>query len=348
MAGDARLASTPTPMPRRDTTSSKTLVPSEEIAVEYRALREDCVRFLPTWLKALSIAGEDRKAWLQGQVTNDLRDFEAGSHLDACVLTPTGQVVSAISLWALEDRFIALVPEGRFDATVERLDRMLILEDVVLEGIAGHRIISVQGPNASRALSQATELPRLSAGPGSGAMEPCLFLRHDATGSGGWTVICPEEQFTTLEEALATTAACSEATFDVARLEAGIPRNAFDYDENTLAMELGPAFVEANVSFTKGCYTGQEVVHRIYSRGHVNRTWMGLRCDGAVSRGDRIRAAAREDAGKVTSVGWSPESGFIAGALLRREAAVPGTAVTVVSESGPVQARVEHFPLRGR
>lgn len=348
MSGDASLAFSPTSMLSRNRPSSETLVPSEDIAAEYRALREDCVRFVPTWVRALSVTGEDRKVWLQGQVTNDLRDFEAGSHLEACVLTPTGQIVSAIGLWALEDRFIALVSERRFEATVERLNRMLILEDVVLSGLNGHKMVSIQGPNASLALSQATELPRLSAGVGTGPMKGCLFLRHDATGSGGWTVLCPGEQMGALKEALAGMAVCSEATLDVARLEAGIPRDGFDYDENTLVMELGPAFVEANVSFTKGCYTGQEVVHRIYSRGHVNRTWMGLRCESAVSRGDRVSCEAREDAGKVTSAGWSPETGFIAGALLRREAAVPGSSVTVLSESGPVEARVEHFPLRGR
>jgi folate-binding Fe-S cluster repair protein YgfZ len=99
------------------------------------------------------------------------------------------------------------------------------------------------------------------------------------------------------------------------------------------------------VSYKKGCYTGQEVLMRIHSRGHTNRTWMALTSDTEMPVGARVRHRNRDDAGVVTSAGDSPDYGPIAGAMLRAEAAIPNENVEVETSEGWVPARVHLMPI---
>ena len=122
------------------------------------------------------------------------------------------------------------------------------------------------------------------------------------------------------------------AGYEARRVEAGVPRQGFDIDETTIAQE---AFLERDaVSFTKGCFLGQELVCRIDSRGHVNRLLRRLRADAPVERGATVFADDHE-VGTVTT-----GAGTIALALLRRTVE-PATEVVVRSAAGEVLARVE-------
>jgi folate-binding protein YgfZ len=116
-------------------------------------------------------------------------------------------------------------------------------------------------------------------------------------------------------------------------------------DEKTLPPEMGPAFEARNISYSKGCYTGQEVLMRIHSRGHTNKTWMALVSDEPIPIGASLAHGKRDDAGVVTSSGESPQFGYIAGAMLRNEAAFDGERVRVNGESRSFEAEVRPFPL---
>jgi folate-binding protein YgfZ len=130
------------------------------------------------------------------------------------------------------------------------------------------------------------------------------------------------------------------------RIERGSPRWGVDIREKTLPPEMGASFVERTVSYQKGCYTGQEVLMRIKSRGHTNRTWTGLVCESPVDADSQVGSSVRESAGFVTSSAVSPDFGPIAAAMLHNEAAVEGTEVVVVSAGKEVKAVVRPFPLR--
>jgi folate-binding protein YgfZ len=128
----------------------------------------------------------------------------------------------------------------------------------------------------------------------------------------------------------------------VARLEAGYPIFGQDITEKTLVMEMGPDYIARHLSFDKGCYTGQEVVHRIYSRGHTNRQWVALVGDGPMPVGAQVSHAERPDAGVVTSSATSAEFGSIAAAMIRADFAKEGEQVSV----NGIGADVVEMPLR--
>jgi folate-binding Fe-S cluster repair protein YgfZ len=103
--------------------------------------------------------------------------------------------------------------------------------------------------------------------------------------------------------------------------------------------------VNRTISYKKGCYTGQEVLMRIYSRGHTNQTWMGLKSETLLSPGSKLRFGDPSDAGSVTRSANSPRFGFIAAAMIRNEAAVAGAIVEVIEGDSIVQAEVVRLPF---
>lgn len=125
------------------------------------------------------------------------------------------------------------------------------------------------------------------------------------------------------------------ADYYMATLENSTPLSAFDYNEKTLLPELGPAFVGRTVSYTKGCYTGQEVLMRVHSRGHTNKTWVVLRAEGEVTAGDPVTWEG-ETVGKVTRSAKSPALGWLAAAVLPNRAIGPGTELLI----GDIAARI--------
>jgi folate-binding protein YgfZ len=321
-----------------------TTTPSEEIEFGYELLRLTCGLVREDRLILVEMTGEDRRAWLQGQVTNDLRSLDPGSAAAFCLTTPTGQLEAVCRVWALPDRFIISLHEAELAALMRRVERRVIMEDVAARKLDGI-LLNLQGPTATRTLQRVVSPPSMEAATGHINGNEVIFMRSNRTGAGGWKIFVPqgaegaERMLSDLAPPVAPEA------YDVARLEAGIPLPGRDYDERTLPPELGPAFEALTVSYTKGCYTGQEVLMRIHSRGHTNRTWMGILAERPLAAGDLVRHPARPDAGQITSAGISPGLGPIAGAMVRREAARPGEAVIIETTEGPVEAELRHMPL---
>lgn len=312
------------------------------IEQEYRSLRESAAWLDFSAETKLTFAGEDRKGWLQGQVTNDLRNLDSGAFVEACLLNPTGQIIADMDFWGLDDSIVSLSPLMQHEATKTRLNQMLILEDVQITDLTStHGIISVQGPEASAALSEAFTLPRLEAGFAETKSGRLILLRHDRTGSGGWDILFPVESANDVVKMVKSIKPAGMAAWNIARIESGFPLFGQDMTNRTLAMELGRQFIDRNISFNKGCYTGQEVVMRIHARGHTNRTWVGLIGSGDMPVGASIGHPERKDAGEVTSAALSPELGPIASAMLRVEVARSGEIVKI----GDVEAEVVPMPL---
>jgi len=161
----------------------------------------------------------------------------------------------------------------------------------------------------------------------------------------GAAVLERAESMVVMEDVAATDlrlALSTKGIDDAARIELGIPKRSFDYTEKTLPPELGLAFEKKFISYNKGCYTGQEVLMRIHSRGHTNKTWVGLLLDQPVQAGSIVSHESREDAGVITSAAISPEFGPIASAMLRNEASQDGEEVSVQGVKGIVR----QMPIR--
>lgn len=300
----------------------------------YRLLRESCGYYSPD-LVLIEVTGSDRKDWLQGQGTNDLRFLELGRKVSFCFCEPTGQIFAVCDLLDLGERYLLSCDRAAAQAVMTRFETMVILEDVQAL-LLDLRVVSVEGPATSRQLSELIQLPSLEGGLTRHEDLEVWAMRQNRTGLGGWDLWSSDP--TLLTENLPPVG--SEA-FNIARLEAGEPIFGQDIGPRVMPPELGPKFESKYVSYNKGCYTGQEVLMRIHSRGHTNKTWVGLVCTAPVSVGAVISAEGREDAGSVTSAAVSPEFGPIAAGFVRNEFTGQGTVVRI----GNVEAEVRQMPL---
>lgn len=325
--------------------ASTETAPSNSDDRSYRLLRESCGLVTTLPLKFLIIRGEDRKAWLQGQLTNDLRQLGPNGSIGACICAPTGQLLAACRVWSLDESYILGAHRDVMPKVAERFSASIIMEDVEFEVLEDFGLLSVQGPQATQWLSEKLDTPTLDAGKAVIGSHAIFVLRADHSGFGGWDIVYPSKALKGLKSALKDLEQVSDSALSLAQLEAGIPRFGSDMTEKTLPPEMGSQFESRMISYSKGCYTGQEVLMRIHSRGHTNRTWVALFTDDVVPIGSTISHSSRTDAGVITRAGDSPTFGPIAAAFLRPEAVADGEEVTVNTPNGPVLAEVRLMPL---
>ena len=320
--------------------------PSDKVLADYDRLKDGSALFdLGLW-SLISLTGDDRKGWLQGQATNDVREFDRGSSKSFCFCSATGQVEAVIDGWCVDDTFLLTTERGAAKAILERAEKMVVLENVVAQDLTESFVhLSIQGRTATRELGALIELPTLDATTAELQGVKLYVLRSRRSAMGGWDLWIPSDGIKAIRQVKKAFESAEKETYEILRLEAGIPSYGRDYNEKTLAPELGRAFTERHVNFTKGCYTGQEVLMRIHSRGHTNRTWVGLFADAPVEVGSTIKHRANAAAGTITSAVESPEMGPIATAMVRNEVALDEELVTVIGENAETQAEIRLLPF---
>jgi len=288
---------------------------------EHHAVREACGLLDRSTRGRLVVTGEDRLSWLQGMLSNDLRPLEAGApSVQACALDATGHLLSDVIVAARPDSLLLDVPRENVEALFHHLERFIVTERVEIVEQSGFLAgLSVQGPAADESALRAVV--------GGSA----LLVPADHTGEGGFDLYLPvaDAEAAWIRLVDSGIAPVGETAAETLRIEAGIPRWGIDMDATTIPLEcgLGPS----HISHTKGCYLGQEVIHRIYARGHTNRTLVGFLVDGPElpTRGDRVlwmEGDTAREVGWTTSATHSPSlAASIALGYVRREHAAPGT-----------------------
>ena len=274
-------------------------------AAEYRAMREGVGVIDRSMLGKVTVTGRDRQAFLQGMLTNDVKGLTPGKGTGAAFLDALGKVMVLLSVYALDDRLLIELPPSFTEKTLERLDHFLISEKVYFEAAdSAFAIIAVQGPAAGDLLSRLAE-QTLDLAPYAHvevviAGEPVRVIHRREGGVAGFHCWTAAAHGAALWAAIADIAVpVGMQALDTLRVEAGIPWYGRDVDEALIFPETR---LEQLVSFTKGCYIGQEVVARVKYRGHINRGLSGL-----VLEGDRVPAAgarvvvAGKEIGRVTS-----------------------------------------------
>lgn len=325
-------------------TATETL--SSAVVQSYDLLRDHCGLIESNDISLIELQGDDRKGWLQGQVTNDLRSLDTGASSAFCLCEATGHLLAVCDVWGLADRIFIATQKETAPAVLKRAETMVIMEDVVATDVTDrYRRLSFQGPAASRELGALLALPTLDAGEGEIAGVKVFCLRCNRTGMGGWDVLVPIGEAKAIKALTKGFDVIDPEAADIARLEAGRPVFGRDMNGKTLPPELGPAFEARHISYSKGCYMGQEVLMRIKSRGHTNRTWVALLSEEPLTVGAAVSHPRREDAGVVTSAAWSPDYGYIGSAMLRNEAASDREMVRVAVEGGTVEAEVRQMPI---
>ncbi|MEJ5252597.1 MAG: aminomethyltransferase family protein [Armatimonadota bacterium] len=324
-----------------------------DTSAEYSALRQGAGVIDLSVLGKLRITGDDRITYLQGQLSQDILPLQtAGVGAYSCLLKPTGQMLSDMVLFATEDAVIVLTPPHTVQTVRERLEQFVIMEDVEIEDVT-HRlaVLHVAGKRANEALASLSLQTQVALWHGQTVLwqeQPLHAVRTDRCGDLGYDLIISVEMAKDLWRGLldAGVRPVGYEAWNIRRVEAGIPLFGIDMDETTIPLEAGLG--ERAISFTKGCYTGQEVIHRIYSRGHTNRSLVGLRLNEDVLPSYRapISTSDREDVGWVTSAVRSLALGMpIALGYLRNEYIAPGTVVTIRQEPSPVPAEVTTLPF---
>jgi folate-binding protein YgfZ len=301
---------------------------------EVRAVREGAGLFALE-RGVVGVRGADRLRFLQGQLSNDVVALDpAGPRLGchALVLTPQGRIVAEVHVVARPDELWLETDLASVTGLVERLARYVIADRVELaDRSAGFARLGIEGPRAREVVAEGL---RLDVRSGAGAVTrvagaEVVVAPFGWSGEDAYQLFLPPSAEDDVAAALRGAGAvpASLAALEILRVEAGRPRSGAELSQQSLPAEVG--LVEAAVSFTKGCYTGQEVVARMHSRGRVGHHLVGLRL--AVGEEEALPApgaALLHDGariGELTSAVRSPLAGAIALGFVRSGHHAPGT-----------------------
>ncbi|MGE3956862.1 MAG: folate-binding protein YgfZ [Vicinamibacterales bacterium] len=311
----------------------------------YRAAREQAALIRRTH-GLIVVSGRDRASYLQGLLTNDIVALQAGQGCYAAYLTAQGRMISDLHVHELGDVMLLVLPLSTRETVLTRLDQFIFSEDVQLGDVTDtFAALAVVGPAAGTLVAGVTGMSpdELTALPEHGAVRreiggDTLIVRQVTDpGVPGFELIGQRDRIAAAAEALRQAGApeADDPTADLLRIEAGVPLFGRDMDEETIPLEAG---IEPRaISFTKGCYVGQEIIIRVLHRGHgrVARKLVGLTFDprGDVPPpGSAVHAAERE-VGTITSSAVSPTlARGIALAYLKRDAVEAGQPVTVAGD----------------
>jgi folate-binding protein YgfZ len=293
----------------------------------YTALREDAAWVDLSARGKIRMTGEDRARLLHAMSTNNIQDLTPGNGCHVLFLNAQGRILADANVLCFEDHLLLDTEPELRTKIYEHLDRYIIADDVTLEDVSGQvETVALEGPHAAQTLA------------GLGAPVPETLWSHSAWGLGtiqrtpaGFRLFFPKRQTPDL--------GVPEATAEEARtirIEQGRPCYGEEITERYLVQETG--LMQA-VSFTKGCYLGQEIVERVRSRGQVHKQLRSLEIDSKQppEPGTKLTANGAE-AGEIVSTAYSPAlKKTVAMAYMRTPFAEPGTEVQVDSASGRVR-----------
>jgi glycine cleavage system T protein len=307
---------------------------------EHRAVREAAGLLDSSFRTKFAVAGADRVRFLHGMVSNDVKNLAPGSGAYATILNAQGQILADLCIYCDEDRFVIDTDADLREKAMQTLRRHIIADKVVLEPLALYAL-AFQGPRARPLLEKTLhiDLPDMQEHGHfrtNFAGFPLRVVRASSTGEEGYEVWVNEKGLFGLWGAACGQAPtydmlpCGTEALETLRIEAGIPRYGAELGEDTLLLEAG---LTNAVSFTKGCYIGQEIVERSRSRGHVNWKLVGIIASAPEPPSPETKLILQgKEVGEVTSACVSPTlEKTIALAYVRREAAEPGTRLVLAS-----------------
>ncbi len=285
----------------------------------------------------LSFTGPDRVRYLNAILTNNIKDLPPGHGNVSLLLNPQGRILAELETYALPESLFCVsyaLIQGHLNET---LDKYIIMDDVTLtDDTQRFGTLALEGPAAARIVSGLTgvdlhslaELARRDARAGT---IPCTIIRRSPGKIAGAEFLVERAQLQALWEMLQDKIKSADGgpigytALSALRLEQGIPWFGYDFGEKQIPHEA--ALENSHISYTKGCYTGQEIVERVRSRGQVNRRRVGLRfTGGGVPAPGEILTSDGKEAGFVTRAAFAPaRSSAIGMGYIRKENNSPGS-----------------------
>jgi len=323
---------------------------------EYEAARKAVGMVDLSFRGQIELTGADRIRWLNGQITNDVKDLKPGEGKLAAALNVKGHILADLAVYALEASIWLDLNRDRAQIARDTFDRYIVADDVVAANASDrYAHLMVVGPRARQLIAETAGAGVAGLSPWHHAEVPlgpvqARVIASRWLGMPGYDVIVPMDAAGKAWETLASLGSSRGlrpvgfAALDALRIEAGWPWYGVDFNDGNLLME---SLTPDHVSFTKGCYIGQEVVIRVEHQGHVNKRLCGLLVAGEAPppAGAGILSGERT-VGTVTSATLSPAlDRVIALGYVRRDSWEPGTKLRIASGGESLDAEVAALPF---
>ncbi|HXY31605.1 MAG TPA: glycine cleavage T C-terminal barrel domain-containing protein [Gemmatimonadaceae bacterium] len=327
-----------------------------DIAAEYQALRHRAMLVDRSARGRLRLDGPRAAELMTGLVTGDVLALESGQGLYAAALNPKGKIVADVRILAHDGHLAIDVPPRAWPGWMVMVakfinprlaaytDESTAVRTIGIYGVAARRIVAALSgiaPDDLGALAMYSHRAAEIAG------RPVVIARMPEIGLEGYEIFLPAEAFGVVWQRSVAAGAIPTGliAWEIARIEAGRPEWGLDIDEGTIPQEANFDELHA-ISYTKGCYVGQEVVARVHFRGHVNRHLRGL--VAGQNEAPPSKAAVLDQAGKqvgeVRSSALSPRHGAVALAMIRREVET-GAGVRLQWDGVELPAQVVSLPF---
>ena len=325
--------------------TTATLSGASEISRQLAAMESGCAVYALSSRAKIRLTGEDRIRWLNGMVTNNVRDLAPNHGVYCFLLNAQGRIQGDLYAYNLGGSVLIDTDLSQRDNVLAHFDKFIVMDDVeVADVTATHTAVGLAGPKSQDVLRTAgIQIPELA------SLETCIpkcecdcncvectVVRTDDPGGSVYEVwLAPDQVKPTWDALLKAGATVASAdALEERRILLGIPRYGVDVRDRDLPQETGQ---DRALNFVKGCYLGQEIVERIRSRGNVHRMFSRFRIAGAgIARGTKLLAGDKE-AGEITSVasmadtdGRTPALGYLRREFMDKELAAGGARVALV------------------
>jgi folate-binding protein YgfZ len=299
-----------------------------DVRGEFQALLSGCGVYDLGWRAKIAITGGDRVRWLNGMISNNVRDLAPGHGVYAFLLNAQGRIQADLYTFNRDESLLVDIEQSQREKVLQLFDRYIIADDVEIADVSSKlTAVGLTGPESRNVLQKAgiavPDLAHLQFADITWREIGITVLRSGEEAKESWQVWVAPEHVAKLHDALIEAGAkpTGTAALNLFRISRGIPQFGVDIRERDLPQETGQLRA---LSFTKGCYLGQEIVERIRSRGAVHRQFSAFAVEGTLPEpGTKIQTEEKE-VGEVTSSAILPlPSGDRAAALgyLRRESA---------------------------
>jgi len=316
--------------------------------VEYGYLRESVGVVDKNHRAYLSFTGPDRVRYLNAILTNNIKELAENRGTVSLLLNSQGHIQAEIETYALGDELFCVSYAMIRERLIEGLEKYIIMDDVTLsDQTEEYGTLAVEGPKAAAVTAELTGvdlggMAELETREVSVGGVPCRMIRRSPAGVGGAEFLAKRADIEALWKTAVEAARrhgggpAGYAALNVVRLEQRIPWFAYDFGEKQIPHEAG--LQDSHISYTKGCYTGQEIVERVRSRGQVNRVRVSLKIEGAEGvAANAVLLAEGKEVGFVTRTGFSPGMNARIGmGYVRREKAGVGTTFVVAGGTATV------------
>ena len=291
--------------------------------VEYESVRGDGAGLIDLSASRgrIRVSGSEATMFLNGLITNDIKNATENNWLPAVFPTVQGRLIGAVRILRQDEGFLIDTESPAHKAILKTISRFTMAGDFRVSDVSNEMaLLTVQGKRAAEVIEGVD----------------AIVVRATHTGEDGFDLLVNANDVSSVTEKVVAAGAqpVSPDVFEMLRIEAGIPRHGQDMDETNIVLE---ANLDDAISYSKGCYVGQEIIIRIKHRGHVAKRLTGLRMNEPVESGETITSADGKEIGRVTSATYSPElENPIALGYVRYEYLAPGTVVKVDDVSGTV------------